>query len=62
MMGNAIEVDKRTRCPGCGWADVRRSMPHGVLDQLVRMLGLLPYRCRSCGRRFYCFQQDTVGE
>jgi DNA-directed RNA polymerase subunit RPC12/RpoP len=59
MIGNAIEQDNGARCPGCGWADVRHSMPHGVLDHLVRIIGLLPYRCRSCGRRFYRFQQDT---
>jgi len=40
-------------CPRCGWRDVRRSMPQGVLDAVVRVLGLVPYRCRTCGARFY---------
>jgi hypothetical protein len=39
--------------------DVRRSMPHGFLDALVTIVGLVPYRCRSCGQRFYRPQQDT---
>src|SRR5690348_11478298 len=40
-------------CPKCGWRDVRRSMPQGVIDAVVRVLGLVPYRCRTCGARFY---------
>jgi hypothetical protein len=35
-------------------------MPHGFLDALVRMVGLVPYRCRSCGQRFYRPQQQTL--
>jgi DNA-directed RNA polymerase subunit RPC12/RpoP len=45
------------RCPVCGWMDVRRSMPEGFLDRVVRIVGLVPYRCRSCGQRFYRPQQ-----
>ncbi|MFN7997082.1 MAG: hypothetical protein U0Q18_25940 [Bryobacteraceae bacterium] len=40
-------------CPKCGWRDVRRSMPQGVLDTVIRVAGLVPYRCRTCGARFY---------
>lgn len=47
------EGEKSLRCPNCGWMDVRRSMPHSFLDRLVRLIGLVPYRCRSCGVRFY---------
>lgn len=47
------EAAKAPRCPVCGWTDVRRSMPKGFLDGLVRVVGLIPYRCRSCGQRFY---------
>jgi hypothetical protein len=39
--------------------DVRRSMPKGFLDRVVRIVGLVPYRCRSCGQRFYRPQQDA---
>ncbi len=48
-----IETSQTRRCPACGWTDVRRSMAKGFLDGLVRLVGLLPYRCRSCGQRFY---------
>ena len=50
---------KGPRCPGCGWTDVRRSMPHGLLDGLLKIVGLLPYRCRSCGHRFYRTQHSS---
>ena len=59
MDDHAGESDKGPRCPVCGWMDVRRSMPHGFLDALVRIVGLVPYRCRSCGQRFYRHQQET---
>lgn len=61
MVGTAIETEtgKGPRCPVCGWVDVRRSMPKGVLDRLLRMVGLVPYRCRSCGQRFYRPQQGN---
>ena len=55
------ESEKGPRCPECGWMDVRRSMPKGPLDFLVRMVGLVPYRCRSCGQRFYR-PQHNAGE
>jgi len=59
MEDNASESDKAPRCPVCGWTDVRRSMPHGFLDSLVRIVGMVPYRCRSCGQRFYRPPQDV---
>jgi hypothetical protein len=52
------ESGKGPRCPVCGWLDVRRSMPKGLLDGMIRIVGLVPYRCRSCGHRFYRRQQD----
>jgi hypothetical protein len=51
--------EKGPRCPVCGWTDVRRSMPKSLMDGLVRIVGLVPYRCRSCGQRFYRPQQDA---
>ena len=61
MEGAATESQsgKGPRCPVCGWMDVRRSMPHGFFDGLLRIVGLVPYRCRSCGQRFYRPQQDA---
>ena len=56
------ESGKGPRCPVCGWTDVRRSMPKGFTDRVVRIVGLVPYRCRSCGQRFYRPQYDTYSD
>jgi DNA-directed RNA polymerase subunit RPC12/RpoP len=56
------ERNKALRCPNCGWMDVRRSMLHGMVDHLIRMIGLVPYRCRSCGMRFYRTQKEVPQE
>ena len=39
-------------CPRCGWHNTRPSHTSNAVDLLVRMFGLRPYRCRSCGNRF----------
>jgi hypothetical protein len=39
-------------CPRCGWHNTRPSHHANLIDNLVRMLGLRAYRCRSCGNRF----------
>jgi hypothetical protein len=39
-------------CPRCGWHNTRPSHTSNALDLVVRMFGLRPYRCRSCGNRF----------
>jgi hypothetical protein len=41
------------RCPSCGWADVRRSIAHNAQDYLLSVVGLVPYRCRTCSERFH---------
>jgi hypothetical protein len=41
------------RCPACGWMDTRLSLTHTLLDNILGLVGLVPYRCRTCGDRFY---------
>jgi hypothetical protein len=53
MGENRQSVAKGPRCPACGCTDVPRSMPYGFIDRLVRLAGLVSYRCRICGQRFY---------
>jgi hypothetical protein len=43
------------RCPNCGRRDVRRSYARGSIDLFMRMFSRNPFRCRSCGKRFYRF-------
>jgi hypothetical protein len=51
-----VEVDEQSFeqpfCPRCGWHNTRPSHTSTVLDLVVRMFGLRPFRCRSCGNRF----------
>ncbi|HVN06367.1 MAG TPA: hypothetical protein VMT86_18225 [Bryobacteraceae bacterium] len=53
MEDQPSEEGKGPRCPACGWTDVRRSQSRGFLDRLMTLVARVPYRCRSCGRRFY---------
>lgn len=54
----AIAVDyreqkKRLSCPKCGWYDIRMSAQQGILDEILSIFRLAPYRCRTCSARFY---------
>jgi hypothetical protein len=53
MGENRQPVAKSPRCRVCGCTDVRRSMPHGFVDRLMSLVGLVPYRCRICGQRYF---------
>jgi len=39
-------------CPQCGSHNVRSSEVHGLLEQLGRLFGYVPLRCRDCDKRF----------
>ena len=40
-------------CARCGSRNIRRSARYGFRDRVVSFLGLRPYRCGRCYRRFY---------
>jgi hypothetical protein len=40
-------------CPRCKSTEVTRSRSRKLLDPVWRWLGLKPYRCRECHKRFY---------
>jgi DNA-directed RNA polymerase subunit RPC12/RpoP len=46
-------ADVKVRCPSCGGADIRRSLPRGLIDALFTVFGQRPVRCRRCHHRFY---------
>jgi hypothetical protein len=46
-------VHDKIRCPSCGGADIRHSLPRGLLDSLMMAFGKAPFRCRGCERRFH---------
>ncbi|MBZ5585335.1 MAG: hypothetical protein LAQ30_24660 [Acidobacteriia bacterium] len=46
--------EKPHRCPSCGNREARPSqMRRPVMDSVMQLLRLAPYRCRVCGLRFY---------
>ncbi|MCF8041263.1 MAG: OmpA family protein [Desulfarculaceae bacterium] len=45
-------MPKLRACPGCGGDESRRSRRRGVWEQLLGQLGILPYVCKTCRRRF----------
>jgi transposase-like protein len=51
----AMHAAVMPQCPRCGWHDVRPSMIRTALDRALSALSLSPFRCRSCGHRFYRF-------
>lgn len=40
-------------CPKCEAEEVRRLARESFLEELLRVVFVAPYRCRSCGERFY---------
>ena len=43
----------KPRCPTCRNNDRVRTRPGGFLRFVYRWFGLYPFRCESCGSRFY---------
>ena len=44
---------RQLRCPTCKSYDVRRSMRRNFIDAVLDLIGLAPYRCRSCRCLFH---------
>jgi hypothetical protein len=45
------------KCPECGTHKVRRSNRYGMLDRVLSVVNVYPYRCCECPsqKRFYSF-------
>jgi hypothetical protein len=59
--GAAFRTWNLTRCWSCGAAKVRPSIARSLLDRLVLLLLLQPYRCAGCRIRFYGFRTFSIG-
>jgi DNA-directed RNA polymerase subunit RPC12/RpoP len=46
-------------CPECRSGDCFRSHRDGVLDFLNSLIGLRPWRCHTCDRRFFAWRVAT---
>jgi hypothetical protein len=54
-------LNKRA-CPHCRSLETSRSRRHGGIERyLLRVIGILPYRCLDCDARFYAFSRFGAG-
>ena len=45
-------IESDHQCPHCGSRDIRASHLSTAMDSVRRRVGLQPFRCRGCTRRF----------
>jgi uncharacterized Zn finger protein len=43
-------------CPNCGESKTHRSHRQGVVEQIVSVFRIYPYRCDACGHRFFALK------
>jgi hypothetical protein len=48
-------IGKYGFCPKCTSTKIRRAYRHGVLENLLRLFFIAPFRCRACRHKFYRF-------
>ena len=48
-----MSEDSALNCPNCGASTVRRSRRANASEMVRMMLGVYPFRCTSCGNRFW---------
>ena len=46
----------RLVCPKCSREVVRRSKRIGVVEQIISLAYIYPFRCEGCDRRFWALQ------
>jgi len=46
-------IHQSSECPNCGSRDFRPAHVNSAMDRMRKRLGLLPFRCRGCTRRFF---------
>ena len=61
MQSIPISAPPARQCPVCESLELRRSRRHGVFERyLLTPLGLFPYRCEVCYKRFYSRRRKSV--
>jgi hypothetical protein len=51
---------KHSNCPKCSGEFVKRVSRHGVLERLLSLFYVFPFRCQLCGHRFKLWQWGEV--
>ena len=60
--GHGQDTWEKPVCPRCGWSNTRPSVTWGVLDTILQVFAIRPYRCRSCGVRFRAIRRPKKEE
>ena len=50
------------RCPTCLSMSTHRSHRHGIIENVVSVLKIYPYRCHDCNNRFLARRKRTAQE
>ncbi len=50
-------MSKEMTCPKCGKHNIRPSPRQGLVDGLLAVVFLAPFRCRNCRVRFFRFSK-----
>jgi hypothetical protein len=55
-------IEVSAECPHCGSKDFRPSYISNAMDRLRKRIGLHPFRCRACTRRFVSRSSGPANE
>lgn len=50
------------QCPTCNSESTHRSHRHGIIENVVSLLRIYPYRCDDCNKRFLARRKPTTRE
>jgi hypothetical protein len=57
-----MQMLSKKPCPHCKSSETSRSHRHGGVERyFLKVIGVLPYRCRDCDARFYAFSRFGTG-
>lgn len=48
-------VGRHGFCPNCTSIDIRRANRKGLIENMLRLFSIAPFRCRACRHKFYRF-------
>lgn len=57
----ALRSSTLPKCPHCSRFKVRPSHRRGLIDHTLSFLGLPPFRCMACLKRFHAFRRRRPG-
>ena len=52
-LGDGLPEHVNPKCPHCGSESLHQSRRRSIIDHVLRIFELRPYRCEDCDFRFY---------